>query len=105
MKEDKLNIIDEQDLFYYIFSPESISVEQKKIIKADKSFEDILEFYRQLKTDAENRPDDSIKRKIAEKIPAYSVLNTIRLYALKDAIVSNHKVNHLAAGSTELKQR
>jgi hypothetical protein len=106
MKEGKENIIiDEQDLFCYIFFPASFANEKKKIIESDKSYEEILEFYTQLKTNSENSPDESLKRKIANKIPAYSLSNVIQLYALKDSLLPKQNGNRLAAGSTELKPK
>ena len=106
MKEGKENIIiDEQDLFYYIFFPETISAEKKEMIEADKSLEDLSEFYRHLKTNSKNIPDDTLKEKIVDKIPAYSLSNVIQLYALKDTILSKQNGNRLAAGSTELKPK
>jgi hypothetical protein len=106
MKEEKENIIiDEQDLFYYVFFPEIISNKKKEMIKTDKSFEEILEFYTQLKTNSESSPDESLKRKIANKIPAYSLSNVTQLYALKDNVAPKQNGNRLAAGSTELKPK
>ncbi len=106
MKHGKENItIDEQDLFNYIYFPESVSDAKKEIIKSDKSFEEILEFYIQLKTNSENKPDDILKKKIANKIPAYSLANVIQLYALKEPELQKQNGNRLAAGSTELKPK
>jgi hypothetical protein len=106
MKEEKENIvIDEQDLFCYIFFPESVSAEKKVIIASDKSFDEILEFYGYLKSNSENIPDDVLKKKLANKIPAYSLSNVIQLYVLKDPEVQKQNGNRLAAGSTELKPK
>ena len=106
MKEGKENIIiDEQDFFCYVFFPESVTDEKIKMIESDKSFEEILEFYRQLKLNSEKKPDESLKRKIANKIPAYNLSNVIQLYALKDHVAPKQNSNRLAAGSTELKPK
>ena len=104
MKEEKENIvIDEQDLFYSIFFPENVSAKKKKIIENDKSFYEVLKFYNQLKLNSNNKPDEELKRKIASKIPAYSLSNIIQLYALRNPKVPEQNGYHLAAGSTELK--
>ena len=106
MKEKNENIIiDEHDLFCYIFFPTSVAYEKNKIIESEKSYEEILEFYTQLKTNSESSPDESLKRKIANKIPAYSLSNVIQLYALKNPEVPKQNGNRLAAGSTELKPK
>ena len=95
-------MIDEQDLFGYIFFPENLSVEKKKIIETDKTFEEILEFYRHLKENALEKAGDSLRKKLADKIPAYSLLNVIRLYPLKNQKVQTKNRNRLAAASKEL---
>ena len=103
--ENENMIISEQDLFCYVFFPKSVPTEKKEIIGTDQSFEEILEFYRQLKSNTEIKPDESLKRKIASKIPAYSLSNVIQLYSLKDPVVQKQNGNRLAAGSTELKPK
>lgn len=106
MKERKENMtISEQDLFCYVFFSETIPKEKKERIEADKSFEEFLEFYRQLKLNSENKPDESLRRMIAGKIPAYSLSNLIQLYSLKDPTTQKQNGNRLAAGSKELKPR
>lgn len=106
MKQDKENtMIDEQDLFNYIFFPENVVNEKKEKIGFDKSYKEILEFYAQLKTNSEISPDESLKRRIANEIPAYSLSNVIQLYALKDHVASKQNGSRLAASSTELKPK
>ena len=104
-KKNENMIIDEQDLFTFVFFPESVSPEKKDIIESDKSFEAILEFYRQLKSNSKITTDGNLKKMIASKIPAYSLENVIRLYALSDAKLPKQNGNRLAAGSTELKPK
>jgi len=106
MKDRKENIaIDEQDLFYSVFFPENISAEKTSYIETDKSFAEILEFYRNLKSNSESKPNDALKRKIAKRIPAYSLSNVIQLYALKDSLLPKQNGNRLAADSKELKPK
>lgn len=106
MNERNINIvIDEQDLFNHIFFPESLSSMKKEIIDTDESFEVILDFYRNLKTNSESNFDDLLKKKIASKIPAYSLSNVINLYALKELNMPKQNGNRLAADSKELKPK
>ncbi|HMN49893.1 MAG TPA: hypothetical protein PKD67_12185 [Ignavibacteriaceae bacterium] len=106
MKDKKENItIDEQDLFCYIFFPESVTGEKKDIIESDNSFGEILEFYRELKFNLDSKHDDALKKKIANKIPAYSLSNVIHLYQLKVPVKTKQNCNRLAAASTELKPK
>lgn len=101
-KKDKKTTIDEQDLFNYVFFPDTLEKEITLLIESDSTWADIIEFYKHLKADSKNMPDDSLKRKLASKIPAYSLSNIIQLYALKET--ARPKQNgRLAAASTELK--
>ena len=54
--ENKNMIITEQDLFFYIFFPESVPDKKKQMIETDNSYNDILEFYKQMKLNSEQKP-------------------------------------------------
>jgi hypothetical protein len=103
--QNKNIVIEEQDLFNYVFFTDIISNEKKEIIESDKSFDEILEFYTHLKLNSNNEPDEILKKKIASKIPAYSFSNVIKLYVIEDKLHPNQNVNRLAAGSKELKPK
>lgn len=98
-------IIGEQDLFALVFFPENVSDEKRIKIESDYSFDEILNFYSELQKDAAAKIDNSLKQKIAAKIPAYTLENVIQLYALKEPIITNQNGHRLAAGSTELKPK
>ncbi|MDT3697623.1 MAG: hypothetical protein ROY99_14660 [Ignavibacterium sp.] len=105
MNKKKENIlITEQDLFNYVFFNNQISDEIKQIIENDNSFAEALEFYSMLKIESVNKPDESLKKKIAEKIPAYSLPNIIYLYQLKAPEIKQNG-NKFAADSKELKPK
>lgn len=105
MEEKKGNIlINEQDLFNYVFFNNQVSEEIKHIIENDNSYSEALEFYRMLKSESTNKPDEFLKKKLAEKIPAYSLSNVIHLYQLKDPQIKQNG-NRLAADSKELKPK
>lgn len=102
MNEQNKNIeITEQDLFNYVFAPQSLSAEQIDLIEAVSSFEEIIAFYNQLKLDSQNKPDAELKKKLAEKIPAYFLPDIIQLYQISE---NNLKQNgqRLAADSRNL---
>lgn len=103
--ENKKIKIEEQDLFAFVFFPESIGEDKKKVIAADKSFIEIIDFYQKLKSDSSKKVDDLLKKKIASKIPAYTLENIIHLYALKDPTPLKQNGSRMAAGSTELKPK
>lgn len=102
MNEQNKNIeITEQDLFNYVFAPQSLSAEQIDLIEAVSSFEEIIAFYNQLKLDSQNKPDAELKKKLAEKITAYFLPDIIQLYQISE---NNLKQNgqRLAADSRNL---
>jgi hypothetical protein len=103
--QNKNIVIKEQDLFCYIFFPESVPDKKKKMIETNNSFNEVLEFYKQMKLNSDKKPNESLKRKIANKIPAYSLSNVIKLYALKETAKPRQNGYHLAAASTELKPK
>ena len=104
-KKDKKITIDEQDLFNYVFFPESTPDEIKLVIESGNTWIEIIEFYKNLKSNSNNSADDTLKRKIASKIPAYSLSNVIQLYALKEPYIPKQNGNRLAADSKELKPK
>lgn len=104
-KKDKKITIDEQDLFNYVFFPESTPDEIRLVIESGNTWIEIIEFYKNLKSNSNNSADDKLKRKIACKIPAYSLLNVIQLYALKEPYIQKQNGNRLAADSKELKPK
>ena len=103
MKEKNENIIiEEQDLFNFIFYPESISEEKKTVIAADKTLIEALEFYQQLRNNANWQHSDSLKKLMAKKILAYTLYNVISLYPLKVPAIEGRKESRFAAGSIDL---
>ncbi len=97
--------IDEQDLFDYVFFPENLSVDKQNYIKTDKAYSEIISFYLLLKTESDAETETAIRKKIAEKIPAYSFENIIILNPVHTSNLKKQNGSRLAAGSTELKPR
>jgi hypothetical protein len=95
-------IIDEQDLFNFVFFAEKLSEEKRLLIEADKSLSEAVEFYTQLKLNSERELASSIKKKLAEKIPAYKLNDVIELYALKSPVTQNQNGSRMAASTREL---
>lgn len=103
MNKEKNNImINEQDIFTYVFFPEKLSFDKKQIIASDKTLEDAIEFYRHLKRHSENETSRSLQKKIAAKIPAYKLADVIDLYPLLDSRTKHQNGNHMAAATKEL---
>jgi len=101
--KNKNILIEEQDLFAFVFFPENLAKERIEIIEADRSFEEAIEFYKKLKSESVNKPDYMLKQKLADKISAYSLSNVIQLYPLKEPVIPKQNGNRLAADSQELK--
>lgn len=105
MKQNNKIQITEQDIFNFVFYPETLSEEKRKAIEENKSFSEAIEFYQNLKSEIDSKLDYSIKKKIAEKIPVYSLPKMIELHPLND-INFQKKTYRLAADSeTELKPK
>jgi hypothetical protein len=95
-------IIDEQDLFNFVFFPEKVSEEKRKLLDTDKSFSEAIEFYNQLKLNSERELTSSVKKKLAEKIPAYKLRDMIELYHLNILKPQNQNGSRMAAATKEL---
>lgn len=100
-KKNKI-IIEEQDVFTFVFFPQNLSSEKRIEIESDQTLKEAVEFYTQLKANSENDPSGQIRKKIAEKIPAYKLNNVIELYPLKTVLPLTKNGNRMAAGTREL---
>src|SRR3989304_8275183 len=95
-------LIEEQDIFNYIFSPAKLSEEKVKFIKSNESLKEAIEFYKQLKLNSEIITSSELKKKLAERIPAYKQTDVIELYPLKQSISQAANGNKMAAGTKDL---
>ncbi|OGU84853.1 MAG: hypothetical protein A2W11_12140 [Ignavibacteria bacterium RBG_16_35_7] len=101
-KEKNKMMINEQDIFTYVFFPEKLSVGKKQIIAFDKTLEEAIEFYTHLKQNSESETSYSLKKKIAEKIPVYKLADVVELFPMADLQPLNHNGNRMAASIKEL---
>jgi hypothetical protein len=95
-------IIDEQDLFAYVFFPENLETDKKQAIESDEALKESIVFYKQLKLNSESGPSSDIKKKLAEKISAYKLADIVELYPLRDLVPQNKNGIRLAASTKEL---
>jgi hypothetical protein len=95
-------IIDEQDIFNFVFYPANLSADKKRIIVSDNKLKEALDFYKQLKINSNRGQSDTLKELMAKKIPAYTLANVISLYPLKAAVIHKKNQSRLAAGSIDL---
>lgn len=95
-------IIDEQDIFNFVFFPNNVSEEKTKLLETDKSFSEAIEFYNQLKLNSERELTNSVKKKLAEKIPAYKLTHVIVLHPLNALTLRTQNDSRMAAATREL---
>ncbi|MBK6915690.1 MAG: hypothetical protein IPH11_19260 [Ignavibacteriales bacterium] len=73
-------MINEQELFEYVFSPQNLSAEKIREIEQGESMREAIEFYKNLKLNLSKKVDESLKIKLAEKISAYTLPKIFTLY-------------------------
>lgn len=95
-------MINERELFEYVFSPQNLTAAKMHEIEQGESMKEAIEFYKKLKLNISERVDESLKIKLAEKISAYTLPKIFTLYP--NHIVKenkSHSSNILAADSLE----
>lgn len=96
--------ITEQDLFNYVFFPESLSPEILHFLSNSKEFSDEIEFFSELKGSLTKELSLEVKKELADRIQSYHFNKIITLYPVKYS--AKKKVNGLilAAASDEVKK-
>ncbi|NWF88651.1 MAG: hypothetical protein HXY50_04220 [Ignavibacteriaceae bacterium] len=95
-------IIDEKDIFMFVFFPEKLDDEKRKMIESNSSFDEAVDFYNKLKLNSQKELPSSVKKKLAEKIPAYNLPDVILLYPLVEPRSKTQNSSRLAASTKEL---
>lgn len=73
-------MINEQELFEYVFSPHSLSAAKIREIEQGESMKEAIEFYKELNRNISEKVDESVKIKLAKKINAYTLPKIYTLY-------------------------
>lgn len=94
--------INEQDIFTFVFFPEKLDIEKKKMINSQPSFNEAIEFYTHLKLNSERKLPSSIQKILADKIPAYKLPDVIELRPLNVIKPQNQDGGRMAAATKEL---
>lgn len=98
--------ITERDIFNFVFYPELVKEEIKAFLTTIENNSDAIAFYKDLKSDLENKITKDIQKKIKGKIKSYRPLNIIELHTLKEPKLKIENGSRLAAASTtELKPK
>jgi hypothetical protein len=95
-------IIEEQDLFIFVFFPDKIGQEKKQMILHDASLKEAMEFYEHLKLNSYTSPTTEIKRKLTAKIPAYKLADIIEFHPIKDSQPAGQNGSRMAASTKAL---
>lgn len=77
------NKITENDLFNFIFFRDSLDEEKKKIIQQEETFKDSINFYAKMRSSLSKGLSFDARKKIAELIPSYRIINKIELYPVE----------------------
>jgi len=75
--------INEQDIFKYVFSQQSLSEEKREYLHGNEKYESQISYYESVKNAIDSETSFDFKKKIAAKIPAYTLANTFTLHPLK----------------------
>lgn len=92
-------VIKEQDIFNYVFFPDSLSTEMRKTIEVDENLKEVVDFYLKMRDKSKRHFPRSLKEKVASTIPAYTLNNEVHLFPLPAAVGKNQTEKRLAADS------
>lgn len=91
--------ITERDIFNYVFFPDIIQDDNKKAIERNNNFNEIIDFYKELKDNSNKNPGKTLQEKIAGIIPSFFLPTEILLYPVKSPSGTETKNHRLAADS------
>ncbi len=108
--------ITERDLFNYVFYKNTLSEDKTEFLESTDIYKDEIDFFNSLKDSLSGEIDSEIKKKIAQKIPAYrnnpdlsrdNLSTIILLYPVIEKAKRSKKSEGLvlAADSAELKSQ
>ncbi len=75
--------INEQDIFKYVFYPQTLSEEKREFLRKNKKYESQISYYKSVKDAMDSETSFNLKKKIAAKIPAYTFANVFKLHVVK----------------------
>jgi len=75
--------VTEQDIFKYVFSPQSLSEEKREYLHGNEKYQSQISYYKSVKSAIDSETSSDLKKKIAAKIPAYTLANVFTLHQVK----------------------
>lgn len=93
-------MINEQNIFDFVFYSETVTGEIAAVLKTDPQFHERIEFYKSMKDEIGTPLSLQLKHKLAKKIAAYSFSNTATLFpVVEDAQLMHEERLAFAADS------
>jgi hypothetical protein len=96
--------INEQDIFKYVFSPQTLSEEKREYLRGNEKFKNQILYYKSVKDAINSETSFNLKKKIAAKIPAYTFANVFKLNQVKHENEDSGKVIFAAKTKDETLQ-
>ncbi len=94
--------ITEKDIFYYVFNPGMLSEEKRRSIADSEDLYPVVDLYNDIKNGLDEKISQSLKYKIAEKVPAYKLTKIYELFPWTiEASEYNTSTAVLAAATAE----
>ncbi|MFA6981057.1 MAG: hypothetical protein WC209_17160 [Ignavibacteriaceae bacterium] len=81
-------MINEQNIFDFVFYPETISGDVIAELKTNPQFKERIAFYKSMKEEISTPLSFQLKHKLANKIPAYSFSNCLKLFPVDEDLHS-----------------
>ncbi len=75
--------LNERDIFKFVFSQRSLSEEKREYLRGNQKYESQISYYKTVKNAMDSETSFKLKKKIAAKIPAYSLANVFNLYSVE----------------------
>ena len=95
----------EKDIFYYVFSPETINEEKRLFIAESEELSSLVRLYTDIKNGLDEEISPDLKAKISAKIPAYKLTRVYELFPWTiEASEYNSSTAVLAAATAETEQ-
>ena len=103
--QSKINVT-ENDLFRFVFYSDKLSSEKREYLMNSNNYLIEIKFLNELKSSIQNEIAFPVKRKLAEKIPAYKIAQIVELHP-QESKTSNRKsdVLILAAATPDIESK
>jgi len=98
-------MINERDIFNYIFNKETLDEEKLKIIESGNLYENEIKYYNEIKNSLSENITDNEKERIAELIPGYKLEKGIILNLILPRVKTDTILKYSASSSSLLEKK